>query len=409
MKSTTKLSLVLVISTAFFVTEIAIGFRTKSLALIADAVSFCRSLWDMLMSPYRCDCGADVHAPQTPEFSYAFHRGELVGAFFNGVFLLALALSIFLQAVERFVNIQPVDNPLFVLIVGGVGLALNILSVLIVHEHHGHSHGHAAQEDDESSTLEMLTIPPLIGHPNGEANVHKLHNHANVPATAHAPQHNYGLLAVMIHLFGDAVNNVGVMVAAVIMWKLSSPARFYADPAVSVIISAIIFASALPLTKKSARILLEAAPPGLNLNHLMEDLLAVPGVLSIHDMHVWQLSQSITLASFHVRVATNTDLLSWEHTEENLHQCCAAYGISHATIAPEVQHDAGPCGHGAGARAGEHGADDEGAGGSDSGSSRGRRGNARARAACDEGFGCAADDRDLFQLRKRAGRSVGLQ
>jgi len=55
------------------------------------------------------------------------------GSFFNGVFLLALALSIFLQALERFVNVQPVDKPVLILIVGCIGLTLNILSVWIVH------------------------------------------------------------------------------------------------------------------------------------------------------------------------------------------------------------------------------------------------------------------------------------
>ncbi|KAH7920619.1 cation efflux protein [Leucogyrophana mollusca] len=373
MKPTTKLSIVLAISIAFFTTEIAIGFRTKSLALIADAFHY------LNVSSFCC---ASSHAfffkrkakELTPEFSYAFHRGELVGAFFNGVFLLALALSIFLQAVERFVNVQSVDQPIFVLIVGCVGLLLNILSVLIVHDHSGHSHGHASHEE-ELTTLDVAALPTASSRTSSE--LHNLHNHVSLPIAP--PQKNYGLLAVLIHLFGDAVNNVGVIVAATIMWKIKSPSRFYADPAVSMIISIIIFASALPLTKRSARILLEAAPAGLNLELVMEDLLAVPGVLSIHDLHVWQLSQSITLASFHVRVATNTDLVTWEHTEESLHQCCAAYGISHATIAPEVQHER-----------------------------RGGAGNARARAACDDGFGCAADDKDLFQMRKRAGRSVAL-
>ena len=61
------------------------------------------------------------------------HRAELVGAFFNGVFLLALALSIFLQSVERFINLEFVKDPFSVLIVGCVGLALNMLSATIVH------------------------------------------------------------------------------------------------------------------------------------------------------------------------------------------------------------------------------------------------------------------------------------
>ncbi|KAG5647876.1 hypothetical protein DXG03_007800 [Asterophora parasitica] len=95
-------------------------------------------------------------------FTYAFHRAELVGAFFNGVFLLALALSILLQSIERFVNVEPVESPIQILIVGSVGLFLNIISALVIHgmtpwfyfysqyidagiaDHGGHSHGNDA-------------------------------------------------------------------------------------------------------------------------------------------------------------------------------------------------------------------------------------------------------------------------
>lgn len=83
------------------------------------------------------------------------------GAFFNGVFLLALALSIFLQSIERFVHVEPVNNPLQVLIIGSIGLFLNICSALVVHgtllphpsiswsnrtsaDHGGHGHGNDA-------------------------------------------------------------------------------------------------------------------------------------------------------------------------------------------------------------------------------------------------------------------------
>lgn len=56
-----------------------------------------------------------------------------IGAFFNGVFLLALALSIFLQSIERFVHVEPVHSPAMILIVGCVGLSLNIISAIVVH------------------------------------------------------------------------------------------------------------------------------------------------------------------------------------------------------------------------------------------------------------------------------------
>nr|GAT45752.1 predicted protein [Mycena chlorophos] len=335
MKTTTRLEIVLVIAICFFIAEIAIGFRTKSLALIADAFHY---LTDIVayaiafVAAYLQDKGQN-----TVGFTYAFHRAELVGAFFNGVFLLALALSIFLQSIERFIHIEQVDGPVQVMLIGAVGLFLNIVSVLVVHDHggHGHSHGGAAPSVEATGH----------GHGHGSAaaeihlrdGVHAKHHHTLFPPVL-VPHQNFGLLAVLIHLFGDAVNNVGVIISGVLIWKLHSPQRFYADPAVSLGISFIIFASAIPMTIKAARILLEAAPVELDLDKVQEDLLAHERVLAVHDLHVWILSQKVTLASLHVCVPRGTTLEEWERTERELHHCFSAYGVNHVTMSVEVGH-----------------------------------------------------------------------
>ncbi|KAJ7457871.1 hypothetical protein FB451DRAFT_1406727 [Mycena latifolia] len=138
--------------------------------------------------------------------------------------------------------------------------------------------------------------------------VHEQHHHTLFPPT-NTLQPNLGLVAVLVHLLGDAINNVGVIVAEIFIWKLRSPSRFYADPAVSLGISLIIFASAILmsvfslchappvainkyLSDQAGRILLEAAPVELDLDKVKEDLLALPDVLAVHNLHVWILSQS---------------------------------------------------------------------------------------------------------------------
>ncbi|KAJ7334267.1 putative CDF zinc transporter [Mycena albidolilacea] len=330
MKTTTKLALVLGIATSFFVAEIAIGFRTKSLALIADAFHYLNDIVAYaiaFVAAYLQDKGHN-----TVGFTYAFHRAELVGAFFNGVFLLALALSIFLQSLERFINIEPVNNPEQVMIIGCVGLCLNIVSVLVVHDHGGHSHGGHSHGAPAPTAVDPLADVHL------REGVHAQHHHTLFPPTS-TLQPNLGLTAVLIHLLGDAINNVGVIVAGIVIWKLHSPSRFYADPAVSLAISLIIFSSAIPMTIKAGRILLEAAPVELDLEKVREDLLTLPDVVSIHDMHVWILSQSVILASLHVCVPPGTSLEQWERTEQSLQHCFAAYGVNHVTISPELYHD----------------------------------------------------------------------
>lgn len=333
MKNTTRIGIVLVISCAFFAVEIAIGFKTRSLALIADAFHYLNDIVAYAIAFVAA--WLQSRGQHTHQFTYAFHRAELVGAFFNGVFLLALALSILLQSIERFVHLETVDHPILILIVGCVGLGLNVLSALVIHDHHGHGHGHShSQGLGHSHSEESVTTVNV----NPMDTVHASHNHTIAPPLL-AQETNLGLVGVLIHLLGDAVNNIGVIIVAIVIWKLDSHKKFYADPAMSLAIALIIFGSAVPLTLRSGRILLESTPLHLDLAKVKEDLVTVPLVKSVHDMHVWHLSQSVILASLHVCVPEGTTLEQWEQTERYLQHCFSAYGISHVTISPEIQRD----------------------------------------------------------------------
>lgn len=271
----------------------------------------------------------------TSRFTFIFNRAELVGTFFNGAFLLALALSIFLQSLERFAHVEVIEEPFWVLITGCVGLALNTICALVIYEHHD-------DQDGEHGQQTSIAVPEPEVNSIGDtlpSNIHAKHNH-NLDPPVTAPRHNLGLLGVLIHILGDALNNIGVIIAAFIMWKKNEPqssSRFYADPVASTLISLVIFTEAIHLTLKSGRILLEATPLHLDLAKVKEDLLSVPRVISIHDFHVWSLSQSVVLASLHVCIPAGTSLEEWEQVEQTLLHCFIAYGIGHVTISPELQ------------------------------------------------------------------------
>ncbi|KAG6813842.1 hypothetical protein H0H92_006786 [Tricholoma furcatifolium] len=202
-----------------------------------------------------------------------------------------------------------------------------------MHPHHGGHGGHSHGNNANTSTV--VNDSDSI-HLRDYTNIHAQHNHTLDPPV-NAPQHNLNLVGVLVHLFGDAINNVAVIIAATLIWKLQSPQRFYVDPTVSLVISLIIFGSAVPMTIKSGRILLEATPTYLDLEKIKDDLLSFPEVLSVHDLHVWHLSQAVILASLHVCVPVNFTLGDWEQTERSLQQCFSAYGINHVTISPEIQ------------------------------------------------------------------------
>jgi len=126
-----RLYIVIAISFSFFAAEISIGFYTHSLALIADAFHYLNDLVGFVIALIAVLVSQRGDAPK--EFSFGWQRARLLGAFFNGVFLAALGLSVFLQSVERFVSIQRVERPMLVLIVGAVGLGLNLISAVFLH------------------------------------------------------------------------------------------------------------------------------------------------------------------------------------------------------------------------------------------------------------------------------------
>jgi zinc transporter 1 len=147
-----------------------------------------------------------------------------------------------------------------------------------------------------------------------------------------------GMNAMVLHVLGDAMGNVGVIVTALIIWLTDWPWRYYADPAVSLFITIIILRSALPLTVAASKILLQATPEHIDLNDVREDIQALPGVVSCHHVHIWQLSDTKIVASMHIQVAfpiTEANNEKYMALSKMARKCLHAYGIHSATIQPE--------------------------------------------------------------------------
>ncbi|GLI74034.1 hypothetical protein PoHVEF18_002268 [Penicillium ochrochloron] len=143
------------------------------------------------------------------------------------------------------------------------------------------------------------------------------------------------MLGVLIHVVGDAANNVGVIISALVIWLTSSPARYYADPAVSMAIAMVILITSLPLVRNAGRVLLESVPSGINLDDIRHDLELIPGVRSIHELHVWRLNQEKALASVHVAIVNET-VSEFVKIAKTMNACFHSYGIHSATVQPEI-------------------------------------------------------------------------
>lgn len=164
--------------------------------------------------------------------------------------------------------------------------------------------------------------------------------------------HDLGMMGVIIHVIGDAINNVGVIISALVIWKGTGDARFYIDPAIGVFIAVMIFCTAIPLTKGSGKILLQVAPDGINSEDVRYDMemvgfftesqgytylhhIQIPGVESVHELHIWRLNQVKSIASAHV-VVDDTTIQNFQPIAKTIMECLHAYGVHSATLQPEA-------------------------------------------------------------------------
>lgn len=212
---------------------------------------------------------------------------------------------------------------------GCVGLTLNILSATILHEH---SHDEVPKTTSEAHRSQVRTTSEHRAHRHVRSSVEQQEQRQRKGG------HDLGITGVLLHIIGDAANNVGVIIAALIIWKTSYATRFYADPTASTLIALMIIASSLPLMKKSGNILMQTMPDGLDPDDVKHDLETLPGILAVHDLHIWLLNRQKALASAHIMVSEEKirTIDDFMQLADTVNECFHAYGIHSTTLQPET-------------------------------------------------------------------------
>lgn len=351
----------LALDTVFFLLELIIGYMSHSLALIADSFHMLNDIISLLVALW----AVNVAKNRNPDASYTYgwKRAEILGALVNAVFLIALCFTILIEALQRLISPPTIESPKLVMYVGVAGLLSNLVGLVLFHDHghsHGHSHGGSDEHDQEAgehshshfyqSAEDSEDSRVSIDHTS--ANIHEVWPQAVVDrftneGTAllgnkdgkreHAKKHkaskSLNMHGVFLHVLGDALGNVGVIVAALFIWKTDYSWRFYSDPIVSLVITLIIFSSAIPLSRKCSRILLQATPSTISADAVQREVLAVPGVRSVHDFHIWNLTESFFIASLHVQIDSTPS--QFGHIAKAIRSIFHNYGIHSATVQPE--------------------------------------------------------------------------
>ncbi|XP_040119196.1 zinc transporter 10 isoform X2 [Oryx dammah] len=280
-----RLILMCIVSMLLFVMELVISHIGNSLSLTSDAFAVLSHLVSMIIGLFGVRASS---IQQHRKSTFGFLRADVVGAFGNSVFAVALMFSILVEAVKRYIDPQKTEAPLLVLSAGVIGLLFNILNYAIF--------------------LDCCYCP--APEPQGDAETGDSLNTQNEPEETMKKEKKSEALnirGVLLHVMGDALGSVVVVITAIIFYvlplKREDPCNWqcYIDPSLTVIMVIIILSSAFPLIKETAAILLQMVPKGVNMEELMSKLSAVPGISSVHEVHIWELISGKIIATLHIK------------------------------------------------------------------------------------------------------------
>ncbi|CAG9762970.1 unnamed protein product [Ceutorhynchus assimilis] len=322
------------LTTIFFFVEIVVGYITNSMALVADSFHMLSDVAALVVAFVSVRMSPKKWAKNT----FGWARAEVLGALVNAVFLVALCFSITVEACKRFIEVETIHDPQLLVVVGGLGLLVNLIGLLLFHEHGGgHGHSHAAGGlshsrnrltqlalTDDNENDEAYPSPPPLPPPKAKVVSHG-HSHGG------AGQMN--MRGVFLHVLSDALGSVIVIVSALVFWLTDWKYKFYIDPALSLLLVLLILRSVWPLLRDSALILLQTVPTHIQVDAIQKRLLQnVDGVLAVHEFHVWQLAGDRIIASAHIRCRNLSEYMKIaEKVKEFFHN----EGIHSTTIQPE--------------------------------------------------------------------------
>jgi cobalt-zinc-cadmium efflux system protein len=265
------LRIALIITAAFFFAEVVGGFLSNSLALLADAGHMLTDVGALALSLF---VAWFSRQPGRPEKTYGYLRWEILAALMNGAALLLISVWIGIEAVLRFRYPQPLESGLM-LTVAVAGLAVNAAAAWILHP---------------------------------------------------SPGTSLNVRGAYLHVLSDLLASVGTVAAAILVRYTGWLA---ADPAASVLSTALIVRGAWQLVSESVDVLLEAAPRHITLSEVRGRLERIPNVESVHDLHVWTVASGVIAMSAHVIVR---EAEQHQGVLELAHDTMQALGIQHVTV-----------------------------------------------------------------------------
>ncbi|KAM9297544.1 putative proton-coupled zinc antiporter SLC30A3 [Morus bassanus] len=309
-----QLSVACTVCCIFMVGEVIGGYLAHSLAIMTDAAHLLTDVGSMSVSLFSLWVAT---RPPTKTMSFGWHRSETLGALASVLSIWVVTGALVYLAAVRIVSNDYEIEARAMLATSASAVGVNLVMAYILHQSPtGHGHGTGGYEQLESTGGCLSSHTPLPG--------------------------STSVRAAFIHVVGDLLQSVGVLVAATIIYF--KPQCKIADPISTLFFSVFVLGSTFTILRDVFRVLMEGTPRGLEFDAVKEVLLGVSGVKGTHDLHLWALTLSHHAVSVHVAVDANTDPETV--LQEATTQLQSKFGFASCTVQVErYQEEMAACHH----------------------------------------------------------------
>uniref|UniRef100_A0AC34QL07 Solute carrier family 30 member 2 n=1 Tax=Panagrolaimus sp. JU765 TaxID=591449 RepID=A0AC34QL07_9BILA len=249
-KAKNVLWLSIILCTAFMIAEIIGGIWAQSLAIVTDAAHLLTDLASMMISLFSIYIAS---RPRSQRMSFGWHRAEVVGAFLSVFMIWVMTGVLVFLAIERMISKNYEINGTIMAITAGLGVLVN-----------------------------------LVQHNHGEGNA----------------EPNINVRAAFIHVLGDLLQSVGVLVAALLI--LYNEDWAVADPICTLLFSVIVLFTTIYIIRDALVVLLEGRPSSIDFRSVLDSLEQIDGVRKVHDLRIWALSMNKIAISVHLEIDPET-------------------------------------------------------------------------------------------------------
>ena len=316
-----KLRIISIVCCSFMIIEFICGYLAGSLAIMSDATHLLSDLAGFLISLFSLIVAMK---PADRNFTFGYHRFEVLGALASILIIWGLTVWLLIAAVWRIKHPNPIVGFLMVCIAAG-GLLFNIIMNRVLAYNpvvNSMDSGMGAIKNNPEDDL------------NNDNNLKEslLNSDEELKHNLKADE-NPVIRAAYIHILGDMIQSAGVLIAALIIYFFQDthPGVRIVDPICTFGFAIVVLCTTFPVSRDCFYVLLESTPRDLDIESLYNDLSSIEGVISVHDIHLWNISIGRPSIALHIICESPKDTLKIAT------QTCKNYGIKHCTIQTETK------------------------------------------------------------------------